>query len=102
MPRPTNLIAFDDHLTEAYGPKGSPERDEFEAEVELAVIGETIRRIRSSQGLSQSELGERLGVGKAQISKLENNVKDARLSTIERVFQALGMKSRIKIELDPV
>ncbi len=101
MPRPTNIITLDQRLDRVYGLPGTPKRDAFDAGVELALVGEAIKQARTSQGLSQAQLGERLGVGKAQISKLENNVRDARLSTIERVFRALGMKSTIKIELDP-
>ena len=99
MPRPTNLTSFDELLDDHYGPKGTPEREAFQTNVEFARVGEAIRAARLQQGLSQAELGERLGIGKAQISKLENSIKNARLDTIERVFRALGMKSRISVEM---
>ena len=100
MPRPTNLVSFDEILDKEFGIKGSPKRQAFEALVEFARIGETSREARLAAGQSQQELGERLGIGKGQISKLENSIKDARMSTIERVFRALGIKPRLNLVME--
>ena len=88
------LIPFEEVLDRHYGPIGTPERDKFEAEAAEAVhayeIGELIKKARLQQNLTQEELGERIGVKKAQISRLEKG-GDISLSTMSRVFRALGV-----------
>ena len=50
--------------------------------------------------MTQAELGELVGVQKAQISKIENSVKNARFETIMKVFEALGAKVNFNVELN--
>jgi ribosome-binding protein aMBF1 (putative translation factor) len=86
----------DEVLDELIGKVGTPERDEFEAklkkEVDEYFIGEAIKETRKKQGLTQEELGERMGVKKSYISKMENG-HSITYSTIVRAFQALGVPS---------
>ena len=88
------LIPFEEVLDRHYGPVGTPERDQFEAAAAEAVhayeIGELIKRARLQQNLTQEELGERIGVKKAQISRLEKG-RNISLPTMGRVFRALGV-----------
>lgn len=49
--------------------------------------------------MTQEQLGELVGVQKAQISKIENSVKNARFETILKVFDALGAKVNLNVEL---
>ena len=69
------FIDFEDALDRDLGKVGTPKRDAFESSVDEAVysykLGEAIRKARLEQNLTQEELGERIGVKKAQISKLE-------------------------------
>ena len=44
-------------------------------------IGKLIRKERINMGLTQEELGQKVGVGKAQISKIENG-QGSRISTL--------------------
>ena len=53
-------------------------------------IGLMIRNERLRKGLTQEELGERVGVGKAQISKIESG-KGLTIKTVTKVLDALGM-----------
>lgn len=85
---------FDEALDRHFGAKGTPRRDNFEAEAEEALhayrLGEAIKKARLQQNLTQEELGERLGVKRAQISKLERGYSIS-LPTMSRVFKALGV-----------
>ena len=56
-------------------------------------IGETIRKARQSKNMTQEELGVLIGVGKAQISRLERGYNNMTLTTVSRVFRALGITS---------
>jgi len=81
------------------GKKGTPKRDAFENELRLDLLGQTIKDIRKERNLTQEQLGEIVGVKKAQISKIENNLTDARFDTILKVFKALNAKINFNIEL---
>lgn len=90
-----------DELTDKYiGKKGSLKRNEFEEELRLDLLGQAIKEARKAQNLTQEALGELVGVKKAQISKIENSVTDARFTTILKVFKALGAKVHVNIELN--
>jgi len=90
-----------EELTDQYiGKKGTKKRDEFENELRLDLLGQTIRQARQERRLTQEELGELVGVKKAQISKIENSVTDAKFTTILKVFDALGAKINFNAELN--
>ena len=89
-----------DEITDKYiGKIGTPERDEFENELRLDLIGDAIKQARKERKLTQAELGKLVGVQKAQISKIENNLTDARFETILKVFRALNAKINFNVEL---
>jgi DNA-binding XRE family transcriptional regulator len=89
-----------DEVTDKYiGKKGTPKRDEFENELRLDLIGNAIKQARKQRNLTQAQLGELVGVQKAQISKLENHLTDARFETILKVFKALNAKINFNVEL---
>ena len=81
------------------GKIGTPRRDAFENELRLDLLGQTIKNIRQEQNLTQAELGELVGVKKAQISKIENSLTDARIDTILKVFKALNAKINFNVEV---
>ena len=89
-----------DQVKDKYlGEKGTSERNAYENELRLDLIGEAIKKARKERKLTQTQLGELIGVKKAQISKLENNLTDARFETILKVFRALNAKINFNVEL---
>ena len=90
------LYSLEEALDRHFGQVGTDERDAHEARVAEAVhayeIGETIKRARIQQNLTQEELGERIGVKRAQISRLEKG-GNISIPTMSRIFQALGVTS---------
>jgi DNA-binding XRE family transcriptional regulator len=90
-----------EELTDEYiGKKGTKKRDDFENELRLDLLGTAIKQARQECNLTQEELGELVGVKKAQISKIENSTTDARFTTILKVFEALGAKVNFNVELN--
>lgn len=81
------------------GKIGTPKRDAFEYELRLDLLGVAIKQARKERNLTQEELGKLVGVKKAQISKLENSVTDARFETIIKVFKALNARINFNVEL---
>jgi len=89
-----------EEITDKYiGKPGTPKRDAFDYELRLDILGEAIKQARKERNLTQDELGKLIGVKKAQISKLENSLTDARFETILKVFRALNVKINFNIEL---
>ena len=66
---------------------------------ELTCQVKRLKKARQERHLTQEQLGELVGVQKAQISKIENSVKNARFETILKVFDALGAKVNLNVEL---
>ena len=90
-----------DELTDEFiGKRGTPEREKFEYELRMDIMGTMIREARKRKNLSQEQLGALIGVQKAQVSKIENNTKNFRLETILRAMNALGMKVKLSVEYD--
>ena len=90
------LYSLEEVTDELIGKKGTPGRDDFDRKVEDALhayrIGEAIRAERLRQNLTQEELGERIGVQKAQISRMERGYSIS-IPTMSRVFKALGIST---------
>jgi len=89
-----------EEITDKYiGKRGTPRREAFEYELRLDLLGEAIKQARKKRNMTQEELGRLVGVQKAQISKIENSLTDARFETILKVFKALNAKINFNVEL---
>lgn len=71
------------------GKVGTTDRDLYEYELRMDVLGQMIKKARQERNLTQEQLGELVGVQKAQISKLESSANSATIDTILKVFKAL-------------
>jgi ribosome-binding protein aMBF1 (putative translation factor) len=86
-----------EEITNKYiGTKGSAERENFDADVEAALIGAAIKDARKAKNMTQKELGERVGVQTAQISKIESG-RNLTISTIVKVLKGLGLTADFSI-----
>lgn len=97
--KPMKTISLEELTNKHIGERGTPEREAFEYELRLDVIGRAIKEARKERNLTQEQLGKLVGVKKAQISKLENSLTDARFETILKVFKALDAKINFNVEL---
>ena len=80
------------HLTEKYGERGTPKREEFEAKARAWYFAEILRDERKRQKLTQQQLGERIGKKREYISSLEQGQTDMQLSTFMLIANALGLR----------
>jgi len=100
MKNKKNLTTLAEFIDQEVGTQGSPEREEFEKGYEAFKIGVLIQQAREDAGLTQEELAQRSGTNKSYISKLENNLKDIRFSTLKRIIQdGLGGQLEISIKI---
>ncbi|MDM1328664.1 helix-turn-helix domain-containing protein [Myroides odoratimimus] len=83
---------LDQIIEEQIGAIGTQKRDLFESKIQFELIGSKIKAIRKEKGLTQTKLGELVGVQKAQISKIENNTSNVKITTLLKVLNALGVE----------
>ncbi len=93
-------VSLDTMIDKHIGKRGTEKREAFENELRIDLLGQAIKEARKARNLTQAQLGEIVGVQKAQISKIENSVKNARFETILKVFDALGAKVNFNVELN--
>lgn len=60
-------------------------------------IGALLTDRRKEKGLTQSQVGERIGIQKAMVSKIENGAS-VNISTIERLAEALGVEMIVQLQ----
>jgi len=93
-----NIITLDQFKDKHYGKRGTVKREELEAGFENFSIGAMLYEARVEKGLTQEELAEKVGTTKSYISKIENNVKEVRLSTLQRIIE-LGLGGRLELSI---
>jgi HTH-type transcriptional regulator / antitoxin HipB len=94
-----NLTAFEDHLGQQYGKRGTPNREKFEEGFEAFKLGVMIQELRKENGLTQEQLAEKCGTTKTYISRIENNASDIRLSTLMRIIRE-GFGKQLRLSVD--
>jgi transcriptional regulator with XRE-family HTH domain len=57
----------------------------------MDIDGEKLRRARQKQFLTQTELAEKAELTLSTLSRLENGLQQARISTVRRLALALGI-----------
>jgi DNA-binding XRE family transcriptional regulator len=87
MTNDKNLKSLDEFIDEQYGKRGTKKREIFEEGYEEFKLGFLIRQARLEKGMTQEELAEKVGTNKGYISKVENNIKDVRISTLQKIIK---------------
>lgn len=82
------------------GKVGTKERDDYEYELRMDVLGRMIKAARQERNLTQEELGKLVGVQKSQISKLESSTNSATIDTILKVFRALKADINFNVKIE--
>ncbi|UGU16726.1 helix-turn-helix domain-containing protein [Sinomicrobium kalidii] len=94
------IMTLDQMKDKHIGKTGTPERDKYEFDLQMEVLGNMIKSIRKERKLTQEQLGKLIGVQKSQISKLERNTKNVTIETILKVFRALKANVKVSIEMN--
>jgi len=89
--KPTKTMTLSQFKTKHIGKKNSSARKKLEQDSVQFYLGAMIAEARRAKGLTQQELADLTGITKSYISRLENNIKEARISTLQRIVeQGLG------------
>ena len=93
-------VSHEEVLNRFVGKQGTVERAEFENELNAEILAHQFKELRKKKQLTQSELAEKLGMEKGQISKIENGKFNLTLSTINKI--ALALDTRINFDFQPI
>jgi DNA-binding XRE family transcriptional regulator len=96
--KPKNTQTLSEIKEKHFGKKGTKKREELEAGYELFKAGVLIQQTRQQLGMTQEELAIKVGTTKSYISKIENDLKEARISTLQKIVE-LGFGARLEITL---
>ena len=100
MKKNPNLTPLSELIDREYGKPGTATRDEYERGFQEFKMGVLIQEARKKKGLTQQELADKVGTNKAAISRVENDVKDVRLSTLRKIIETgLGGELELAIKL---
>ena len=94
------MMTLDELKDRDLGKIGTPERDKYEFDLKMEVLGDIIKSVRKERHLTQEQLGKLIGVQKSQISKLERSARNVTIETIIRVFSALKANVKFTVQLD--
>jgi DNA-binding XRE family transcriptional regulator len=93
-----NLTSLEEFKERNYGKRGTKKREELEAGYEAFKIGALIQDTRLELGMTQEQLAEKVGTTKSYISKIENDIKEARISTLQKIVE-LGFGGRLEVNI---
>ena len=94
----SNIMTLEKFKDKHYGKKGTKSRDDLDNGYENFKLGTLLHEARLKKGMTQAELAEKVGTTKSYISKIENNVKEVRLSTLQKIVQ-LGLGGQLDLSI---
>src|SRR5450759_680229 len=93
-----NIKTLTEFKDKHYGKRGTSEREKLEAGYDVFRLGALIQETRLEKGMTQQQLATKCGTTKSYISRLENNVKEVRISTLQRIVE-LGLGGQIQLSI---
>lgn len=94
----SDILTLEQFKEKHYGVRGTSKRDTLEAGYENFRLGTLLHEARIAKGLTQAELAEKVGTTKSYISKIENNLKEVRISTLMRIVE-LGFGGQLQLSI---
>ena len=94
----SNTLTLDQFKDKHYGKRGVAKRNQLESGYDNFKIGALIHEARLEKGLTQEELAEKVGTTKSYISKIENNIKEVRISTLQKIVE-LGLGGQLLLSI---
>lgn len=94
----SNIKTLAQFKDEHFGKRGTPKREKLEAGYESFKLGAMIQEARLEKGMTQEQLAEKCGTTKSYISKLENDVKEVRISTLQKIVHD-GLDGELKLNI---
>jgi HTH-type transcriptional regulator / antitoxin HipB len=94
----SKLKSLDQFVDEQYGKRGTKKRDNFDKGFETFKLGVMLQQARLNKGLTQEQLAEKCGTNKGYISRIENNLKEVRISTLQKIVE-IGLDGHLDLSI---
>jgi DNA-binding XRE family transcriptional regulator len=94
----SNIKTLEQFKEKHFGKRGTVKRDKLDAGYENFKIGALLHEARLVKGMTQEELAEKVGTTKSHISKIENDVKEVRISTLQKIVE-IGLGGRVQLSI---
>ena len=98
MKQKKNTKTLDQFIEEQFGKKGTTKREKFDKGYDSFKLGFMIQQARLEKGMTQEELAVKCGTNKGYISKIENNIKEVRISTLQKIVE-LGLGGQLQLSI---
>ncbi len=85
-------------IDEHFGVRGTSQRDSFEEGYKDFKMGAMIHEARLQKGLTQQQLADKCGTTKSYISRIENNIKEVRISTLKKIVE-IGFGGQLELSI---
>ena len=89
----SKLPSFNEKLDREYGPKGTMQRETFDAKARAWYYAEVLKDARKAAGITQKQLAERIGKERSYIALLEKGETDMQLSTFLMISEAVFLSA---------
>lgn len=93
-----NIKTLEQFKDEQYGKLGTKKREKLEKGYDSFRIGALIQEARIEKGMTQEQLAAKCGTTKSYISRIENNIKEARISTLQKIIE-LGFGGTLQLSI---
>jgi len=93
-----NITTLAEYKDKHFGKRGTKNREEYETGYEQFKLGAMIHEARLEKGLTQEELAVKCGTTKSYISRIENNLKEVRISTLQRIVE-IGFGGQLQLSI---
>jgi ribosome-binding protein aMBF1 (putative translation factor) len=93
-----DLITLEQFKDKHYGKPGTKKRKELDEGYVEFKLGAMILEARIEKGMTQEELAFKVGTTKSYISKIENNIKEVRFSTLKKIIE-LGLDGQLELSI---
>jgi len=93
-----NVKSLEEFKEEHYGIRGNAKRDKLESGYEAFKLGVLIHDARMEKGMTQEDLAQKCGTTKSYISRIENNIKEVRISTLQKIIE-LGFGGKLEVSI---
>ena len=93
-----NITDFEDILRASYGEKGTPSRDNYDADSLAFRLGVMLKEARNEANMTQDELAKKTGTKKSYISRIERGQSDIQISTYYKLIE-IGLGKHLNISI---
>ena len=94
----SKILTLEQFKDKNYGKRGTAKREKLEVGYENFKLGVLIQEARLEKGLTQEELAKKVGTTKSYISKIENNIKEVRFSTLQKIIE-IGLEGQLQLSI---